>query len=315
MKQSLNIFYAIGKYFITYFSVSLTSLLENNKHLDLRIFLIYDFEETDLLNDVVLFAENKYGVRLNLVYQDSSIFDNYRVDKHVSRNTYLRLLVADIIPANINAGLFIDSDTVVTGSLSALAEIGSDMEENKEGKIAPYIYAVEEVREQSAANSKRISDLGFKTDKYFNAGVMMINLKRWRENNISAKLINMSTTYMDDLLYWDQDVLNMFFVNQWQPLDATYNALHLIWKRPEVPLIIHYAGASKPWNYLDRHPYKSCYFRYLKLTPFKEKKYADFSYLKMPYKYYRDARHFLNYFRQSFLGNINKKDGQGKLII
>ena len=111
---------------------------------------------------------------------------------------------------------------------------------------------------------------------------------------------------MDKLVYWDQDVLNMYFVNRWREMDRKYNALHLIWKRKETPVIVHYAGSSKPWNYLDRHPYKSYYFKYLELTPYRDKKYTDFNIKKAPYKYYRDLRHFLNYFRQLILGNIEK---------
>ena len=307
MKRPLNVFFAFGKFFIQYFTVSLTSLLETNKDLDLRIFLIYDFEDKSLLSNVLQFVRSNYGIELQLIYQDSKIFNNYRVSKHVSINTYLRLLLTDIIPNDIDSGLFLDSDTVVTGSLAELAKLKfKDLADVTAPDSEKFLYAVSEIPEQRIANSTRLSALGFGTDTYFNAGIMLVNLKNWRLINASAELMKLAERYMDDLVFWDQDVLNMYFANRWGELDATYNALHLIWKRKTKPLIVHFAGSSKPWNYLDRHPYKAEYFKYLRLTPFKDKKYVDFSLKRAPYKYYRELRHSLNYFRQLFLGKLKE---------
>ena len=295
MKPSLNVFFSIGRYFIPYFTVSVTSLIENNKDLDLNIFLIYDFDEV-LLNPVIDFLNDRYQITLNLIFQDSESFRTYRIAEHVSLNTYLRLLLADIIPQEIAGGLFLDSDTVVTGSLKELANY--DFKEPG----SPALFAVMEIPEQNEFNSKRISDMGYQTDRYFNAGVLLVNLEKWRAGDMSKKLIEMASRYMDQLIFWDQDVLNMFFANNWGPLDSKYNALNLIWKRKKEPLIIHFAGGSKPWNYLNRHPYKACYFKYLKLTPFGGNRYNDFSIMKIPYKYYRDLRHLLNYCRRRVTG-------------
>ena len=120
-------------------------------------------------------------------------------------------MLADIIPGHINSGLFLDSDTVVTGSLAGLANlkfIDSDDEDLKSGK---YIFAVREIPEQNDGNSKRISKMGFVTDRYFNAGVLMVNLENWRKDNVSTGLIQMASKYMSELVFWDQDVLNMYF--------------------------------------------------------------------------------------------------------
>jgi lipopolysaccharide biosynthesis glycosyltransferase len=305
MNKKLNVFFAIGEFFIQHFSVAITSLLETNNHLNLNVFLIYDFEDNRLLKDLMKKIELKYYVKLNLIFQDSSIFDKYRVANHVSKNTYLRLLLADVIPNDIDKGIFLDSDIVVTGSLEKLKALNFDA--NDDDIItsqSKYLYAVREIKIESELNSIRITKLGFPIDRYFNAGVMVINLKKWREDNLSAKLIGMTEEYMDSLLYWDQDVLNMYFHNQWGELDSTYNALHLIWKRKTVPLIIHYAGAVKPWHYLSIHPYKAVYVKYLKKTPFKDSRYTDFSYSKIPYKVFFDLKHFLNYFRQRYRGKL-----------
>lgn len=313
MKPTLNVFFAIGKYFIQYFTVSLASLLDTNQDLKLNIYLIYDFEDVTLLNETLRFAKEKYGVDINLIYQDSSIFKNYRVSKHVSINTYLRLLLTAIIPTDVDSGLFLDSDTIVTGSLKPLAKLEfADLNNVTVTERSKFVYAVSEIPEQRIANSQRLTELGYTTDGYFNAGVMLVNLKNWRLIRAADDLMALADKYMEDLVFWDQDILNMYFVNRWSEIDPTYNALHLIWKRRKTPLIVHYAGSSKPWNYMDRHPYRSYYFKYLKLTPFSKNKYNDFDLKKMPLKYIRDLRHFLNYFRQFFLGNLKDLQSDGR---
>jgi len=307
MRPALNVFFAIGRYFIPYFTVSLTSLLDTNQDLELSIYLIYDFQEVELLDRTVQFAKEKYGVEIKLIYQDSAIFKNYRVSEHVSINTYLRLLLTEIIPGDVDTGLFLDSDTVVTGSLKALTDIRfAAIDDARATESEKFLYAVSEIAEQRSANSQRLSAMGYPTDHYFNAGIMLVSLKNWRLTGTADQLMELADKYMEELVFWDQDILNMYFVNRWAELDASYNALHLIWKRRKTPLIVHFAGASKPWNYLDRHPYRSYYFKYLRLTPFAEEKYTDFELKKMPLKYLRDFRHFLNYFRQLILGNLKQ---------
>lgn len=308
MRKPLNVFFAIGKYFIPYFTVSLTSLLETNKGLDIQIFLIYDFDDLSLLDDVVIFIKEKYGISINLIFQDSSVFKDYRIAEHVSVNTYLRLLLPELIPPDVDSGLFLDSDTVVSGSLEQLAAYTFTDFKDSTNEAQKYVYAVQEIPEQSLANSKRITEIGYPIQSYFNAGIMLVNLKNWRLLGATNQLLDLANKHMEDLVFWDQDVLNMYFANKWTEIDKNFNALHLIWKESKTPLIIHYAGSSKPWNYLDRHPYKDIYLKYLKMTPFKEQRYTDFSFKKMPYKYYRDLRHFLNYYRQLLLGNLKNNN-------
>ncbi|MCY7293599.1 MAG: glycosyltransferase family 8 protein [Ferruginibacter sp.] len=303
--KKLNIFFTIDEKFIVYFTVTLTSLLENNKDLDTNIFVIYSFKNSEPLEKIALLAKENYNTTINLIYKDSSTFAHYTISKHVSISTYLRLLLPDILPKEIETGLFLDADTIVTGSLIELANLNfTALEADYNSKSNKYLYAVSEVNEYVESESRRITALGYPTDRYFNAGIMFINVKNWRLINATDNFLAIASANMNSLLYWDQDVLNMFFANQWTALDQKFNALHLIWKQPTTPTIIHFVGMPKPWNYLCRHPYRNLYFKYLSKTPFKSKRYTDFDYKKMPYKYYKDLLHFLNYFRQLFLGNL-----------
>lgn len=258
VKEKLNIVFTIDENFIRHFSVALVSVLENNKHLDLSIFVIHDLEKLEKLNEVLVFFRSTYEFSVELLSLDNSALENYKVSHHLSKAVYFRLFLANILPSAIDKILFLDSDLVVTGSLSFFAtfEFGDQA-----------LLAQDDI--ELDINIKRLRDMGFPVKRYFNAGVLLINLKLWRERNMSAVFMETASAYMDKLAWWDQDILNICFYDQWEYFDKTYNGLHLRYKLKQKPLIIHYAGPSKPWQYMNKNPYKSQYWKYHKLTPFK----------------------------------------------
>ncbi|WCT14910.1 glycosyltransferase family 8 protein [Mucilaginibacter jinjuensis] len=267
MKPFLNVIFTIDQKFLQHFSAAIVSLLENNRDIDFNVFIIHDIEKTETLDNLVQFIKSKYNVRLNLIFLDNSIFENYRVSLHYSKAVYFRLLFTEILPKTIDKALFLDSDLIVTGSVKELAEYQFKDE---------YLLAVDDA--EVTSHVERLNKLGFPIKRYFNAGVLLINFKAWRADGVAGEFIGLANQYMDKLEWWDQDILNMYFYNGWQPMNPKYNAIHLRKKLPQLPVVVHYAGPSKPWLYIHEHPYKNLYWEYLKLTPFKNTKYQDYSF-------------------------------------
>lgn len=264
---TLNVIFTIDERFLQHFSVTLFSLLENNKDLRIRAFVIHNIEKEaalDRLRETADLVAEKYNASLEVVFFNDSVFDHYKVAPQFSKTVYYRLLITELVPQDIDKILFLDSDIVVTGSLKELATL--------EFK---YLAAVQDFYGDTVADS--LNALGFPVKKYFNAGVLLIDVKTWREENISAKLIELADEYMNRIAWWDQDILNMYFHDKWHVLPGKYNALFLNEKLPETPLIIHYGGTHKPWMYTHDHPYKSLYWKYIRLTPFKDARYPDYS--------------------------------------
>jgi len=257
-RKKLNIVFTIDENFIRHFAVALVSVLENNKDLDLRIFVIHDLENSEKLDKVLSFFESRYGISVEQRSLSSSALENYKVSHHLSKAVYFRLFLTDILPPEIDKILFLDSDLVVTSSLSFFA----DFEFQQQALLAQDDIELE-------LNIQRLRDMGFPLKRYFNAGVLLINLKLWRERNMAAKFMEIANAYMDKLAWWDQDILNICFYDQWEYFDKTYNSLHLRHKLKKRPVIIHYAGPSKPWQYMNNNPYKSQYWKYHRMTPFK----------------------------------------------
>jgi lipopolysaccharide biosynthesis glycosyltransferase len=266
MNKSLNVFFAIDKNYVQHFTVAVTSLLENNKDLELNVFVIHDITDLSVLDVTIKFIKEKYDLNLQFVSVGNIDFSNFRTTEHYTKSTYFRLLLAKLLPEEIESGLFLDSDLIVNGSIKELAEISLD---NK------YICAVSEVSVDD--NVARLNKIGFPVKSYFNAGVILVNLKAWRKENITEKLLSIINKYTAQLDWVDQDVLNMYFANNWFELNKKFNAIHLIKRLTAAPVIVHYASYSKPWHYVDTHPYNYLYWRYLALTPFAGSRPAGFS--------------------------------------
>lgn len=265
MNKALNLIFTIDEKYIQHFTVTLISIIENNRDIKLTVFVIHDINNFTFLSKVLDFFKAKYNLSISLLSIDNSLFEHYTITYHVSKATYFRLMMADLIPEHIDHAVFLDSDIVVNGSLGAFADL--EFKDN-------YLFAVTE-DEIYLDNVIRLNKLGIPAEKYFNAGVMVLNLKAWRAHNVSKELISIAKKYAKELLWWDQDVLNMFFYDKWEKLPSKYNEKNIINTLAETPVIVHYTGSIKPWNYLSNHPYKKLYWFYLKLSPFKNYRYED----------------------------------------
>jgi lipopolysaccharide biosynthesis glycosyltransferase len=266
MKDDLNVFFAIDRNYLQHFTVALTSLLENNRDLSLKIFLLHDIADDSFFDITVNFIKERYDLEINLISVADIDFSHFKTTEFYPKSTYFRLMLPAIIPEDVNSGLFLDSDLIVNGSIKDLVVV--DLSKM-------FLAAVSEASVED--NVLRLNKLGFPSTGYFNAGVLLVNLEAWRENSFIDDFVSIANNYSEHLPWVDQDILNMHFGDNWVRLDKKYNATHLLKKLPEAPVIVHYASYSKPWHYVNTHPYNSLYKKYLRMTPFKGVRSTGFS--------------------------------------
>jgi len=109
--------------------------------------------------------------------------------------------------------------------------------------------------------------------KYFNAGVMLIDLARWRAARVADSALNYLRAHWKSVAFWDQEGLNVALAGQWMELAPRWN------RNVSVPgdralgavdgSILHFAGRLKPWLYKIRDPEFSLYLSYLDRTSWK----------------------------------------------
>jgi len=198
------------------------------------------------------------GVHIQFIVVDGTPYEGFGSMEGNNRTTYLRLAIPDVIPTSVPKIICLDSDVVVTGNIVELWE--TDLQ----GR------AIAAVSDQWAASQCKI--LHIPEGVYFNAGVMVMDLTKWRKESISLRAMDYIAQNMHVLKFHDQDALNALLFNDWIQLPGKWNSHTTIvneWNDSIPPAVIHYTGLSKPWHFDNIHPYKNEYYKYLRLTEWK----------------------------------------------
>lgn len=193
---------------------------------------------------------------------------------YTSLSVYYRLFVTKIMTnSNVNKVLYLDCDVVVLKDIETLFSI--DMTD----------YTIAAVRD---INQPLYEDQSFQIsfsyqDRYFNSGVLLINMSNWIKYKIEDKLIEFCKRERK-VYFPDQDALNKIFRGKWLELPPYWNRFNLVEynkisfknKRDELiyiynPAIVHYASpTARPWMNLKFVPFSSIYNKYLSKTPWRE---------------------------------------------
>jgi lipopolysaccharide biosynthesis glycosyltransferase len=193
-------------------------------------------------------------------------------------STYFRLLLPQILPQHLKKIIYLDTDLVVNGDLAQLWNI--DVETN-------YVLAAQDAGYFNLSNVLHLKDCekleGLLNCKYFNTGVLVINLEKWRTDKIAEETIQFLENNPQHILFADQDALNVVLAGKkWGELDPRWNQVHSIYQysswqdspfEEEVfhnvlndPYVIHFTTPPKPWQNGCHHPKKDLFFQYLDQT-------------------------------------------------
>jgi lipopolysaccharide biosynthesis glycosyltransferase len=191
--------------------------------------------------------------------------------------TYQKLTLGEWLPAHVEKALWLDCDLLVLDDIAPLWRI------NLDGRHA---FAVPDQRVPFVSSRFGVApyhDLGIAPSaKYFNAGVLLIDVARWRSDDVAGQAIHYLQTYRDRVFFWDQEALNAVLAGRWGELDAAWNTHptinHLVGHDAPAKQndaldglshnirIAHFSGNIKPWNCGGSGPYHDLYFRYLDQT-------------------------------------------------
>jgi lipopolysaccharide biosynthesis glycosyltransferase len=193
---------------------------------------------------------------------------------HYTVDSYLRLWIGTIFPEHERA-LYLDPDLIVTGSIRELWEV--DLGCTVLGAVP-------------IPASDRPQHIGLPPGTpYFNSGVILFDLNRWRDDGCMERCLAHIEAHPDKLFDPDQDVLNYCLANEWLPLPHKWNvispfyylsqdigmtAAEIARVRSEAK-IVHFNGHSKPWSYLCNHPRRAEYWKYIRMTEWHDLAIAD----------------------------------------
>lgn len=258
MTETINILCATDNRYAPYCGIMLTSLLENNRS---SRFCIYVFVDKCLSEDNELkyqqLAQN-YACEIHVMHIDESLLEKCPVNKdtNITLATYYRLLAPQLLPQNVHKLIYLDCDMIISGDIQEIWNVDI------------YGHAIAGVVDCEAYNDniyKRLDN--YTTNRnYYNAGMTVYNLDYWRENNIAGQAFEYIEKNQEKLYWMDQDVLNVlldekkillpprcnfqtlyYLPRNWVAYSSDYQ--QQILSEGQHPLIIHYNGPGKPWNF------------------------------------------------------------------
>ncbi len=243
----LNILYCFDENYNYQALTSMISLLDFISQ-PINIFIIHsdetflNFIPSDILNHVNLNNISVYQ------FKDSDYnFPNTK-DVHITEATYYRIFISNYLPEYVENIIFLDCDVICLVDPIEYFKLEIEKLTKSNFILSARTEHKKEIDEINNAIYKRLDMNG----PYFNAGVMIIDYKKWKRENIQNKLINKMIEYKDQIYQWDQDVLNSLFDGKYIELDMSYNfpASKINSTNDNLnPIILaHFLGSKKPWN-------------------------------------------------------------------
>ena len=193
---------------------------------------------------------------------------------HAQISVYYRILIPSLLPVGHRKVIYLDADLLVLGDISRLWNIPLD------GK--PLLAAPQgDTRLSSPDGLSGYQEWGLPADaRYLNSGVLVFDLDQWRQENFAAAILDFLRKHREHVRFWDQDGINAVLAGRWGELEREWNVIvdcFLPDEKTAPPdqtperlkqraAIVHFASATKPWNYYVDHPARELFYEYLDRT-------------------------------------------------
>ena len=279
-KQTINIVLSSDNNYAIYIPVLIESLYHTASKKYEYVITIADANITDDTKNSIAYNAKEYeNITINYVNIDYIIskYKNLFVTfAHFTVSTYIRFFIADLLP-DVDKVIYLDIDLLIKSDISELYEINIENHMIAAAVDACYARQLYFNKHSEVAYSENILGLP-KGISEFNAGVLLINLKKWRDDNLTSKCLDklaeigtprvldqciLNAVIKQDDIYklpvewnyvWHAELENLEPItksNTFNEIIDNYN------KKINQIKIIHYTSGVKPWNIYDSYPNKT----------------------------------------------------------
>ncbi|MCP4315629.1 MAG: glycosyltransferase family 8 protein [Hyphomicrobiales bacterium] len=228
----ITIAYAVDDNYWMQLFVSMFSLLRADKSKKYYFYIVCESID-DTFEKNTRHLHQDFDFEISYIHIEGTSVADYPLLGTLTRAVYYRLFVGSLLPDDLHRVLYFDCDTVVCRPIAELFDY--DIEDMIVGAIV----------EAEPSIGERLG-----VDPYFNSGVMLIDLDRWRTEQIESKALKFLEHEWQRIFCPDQDVLNSVLIGRWKQLPPIFN-LHssyceksLVETLPAEPVIIHYCGGK-----------------------------------------------------------------------
>lgn len=278
----MNVLFSSDDNYAQHLGVAIRSLLNNNAQNEINIYIVdngISVKNKERLNTL---ASSSTNCQMNYI-----LFAKWKSQLHlslcwdISLSSYARLFMSSMLPSDVERVIYMDCDMIVCQDLSQLWNT------NLQGNV---IGAVQD----TVSSPKESVGMTLK-EPYFNAGMLLVDIKAWREQGCEKKCLDFIEEHKGNVIHHDQGVLNGVFRNKWTRLPIAYNlmTIHFLFSQHaikkfyndesdfydekvvqeavEKPIILHFTPSmtTRPWIRNCKHPKRFLYWSVLDQTPWR----------------------------------------------
>lgn len=196
--------------------------------------------------------ETEFGATLKFYDITKSASFNEKIshlpyDKRLTNIVYARLLFDELLPPEVERLIYLDSDMMMLAPIEKLWT--TDLKGKSLGAV-PERWGAFIATGRDFRNNRDLFD---PADPYFNAGLLLIDMEKWRAARVADTIVDFTKKGIMDRIYYDQDFLNILFRDDFYPLDAKWNVIGPDFAHEGLEVYnLHYVGRSKPWNLVSK---------------------------------------------------------------
>lgn len=222
-EKKMHLVASCNTQFVPHLAALWVSILDNceDREYTFDFYIVDDSIEDDCKETLRETLENfeNFG-SLTFLTIDKAIFKNVVTSDRIPATAYFRIEIPELFrDKNVEKVLYMDCDMIALTDITKLWE--TDLQDH-------ILAAVED-----AGFHQRLEKMGIKTksNRYFNSGLMLINVKKWLEENVTERVFQFIEENPEKLRFHDQDALNAILHDCWVPLHSRWNAQSYILKR------------------------------------------------------------------------------------
>ena len=266
-KNNVTLFFACDDNYIPMFAVVLESIranLNKDRHYDVKLLHSGNVSQENQNKINNEYSKDNMSVEfVDITPQLTKICDKLHTRDYYSKSTYFRLFIPNLYP-NLDKALYLDSDIVLNGDVAELFDY--DLGDNFVGAIPDE--SVQVVPEFRVYVKNKIGCDSYR--KYFNAGILLMNLKALRDINFEDLFFDIISEVTFDVAQ-DQDYLNVICKDHILFIDRCWNEMPIIKDVDEKDIkLIHYNLQFKPWHF-DGILYEEYFWKYADQCIYKDR--------------------------------------------
>lgn len=245
MKKTVPVFFACDDRYVPYLDVAIISLVSHASPENDYVITILNTEISEE-NKAVLRKHETENVKI-VFYDVQEMLEPVRKQLpemfYFGVAAFFRLFIETAFP-QYDKAVYLDCDVVLLNDVANLYDV--ELGDSLVGAV------YEQNTDRSPAFTNYVEEIiGIPSHTYFNSGVMVMNLREFRQFGVQKRFLWMLTTYNFDSLAPDQEYLNVICHGRVKYLPTGWNK-HSFPEEPEGELnLCHFALSNKPWHYED----------------------------------------------------------------